>query len=401
MARKFSLFLSLVPASALVPAIGLLLLLLLLTNSCQTRQSEDKASTLSNETAENLPAWALGPFEKQDAANPILGPLPHTTFRCPLRGEEVHWEEKDVFNPAAVVREGKVYLLYRAEDSVGRFNGTSRIGLAVSDDGITFTRQPQPVLYPDEDFMKKYEWEGGIEDPRVVETEEGRYLLTYSAYDGEVARLCVASSADLQTWQKHGPAFAKAAGGRFEKLWSKAGAIVSRREGSRLVATRINGKYWMYWGDTNMFLATSDDLLDWTPVEEAEGKLLAVFSPRPGQFDSRLVESGPPAMLTDKGILLIYNSMNLSQAEGGSPDLPEGTYTAGQALMQADNPARLVSRTEGYFMRPEKDYELTGQVGNVVFLEGLVYHQGKWFMYYGTADSKIAVAVHEPVQGAR
>lgn len=378
----------------------LLLLLLLLSASCNSRINEDQTASQSAEgTAApepTQPEWVLGPFEKLDAANPILGPLPHTTFRCPVSGKEVHWEEKDVFNPAAVVHDDKVYLLYRAEDSVGRYNGTSRIGLAISDDGITFTRQPKPVLYPDNDFMKKYEWEGGIEDPRVVETEDGRYVLTYSAYDGKTARLCVASSADLQTWQKHGLAFGKAQNGKHTGLWSKSGAIVSRREGSRMIATRINGKYWMYWGDTQMFLASSDNLIDWTPAEGPDGKLLAVFGPRPGQFDSRLVEPGPPALMTEKGIVLIYNSMNLPHAEGGTPDLPEGTYTAGQALMQSDNPAKLIARTGTFFLRPEKDYEITGQVGNVVFLEGLAFHRNSWFIYYGTADSKIAVARHVP-----
>jgi predicted GH43/DUF377 family glycosyl hydrolase len=376
------------------PARLLLLLPLLLAAACGLRVQEDNAGNQSAEAATGQQEWVLGPFEKLDAANPVLGPLPTSTFFCPVRGEEVQWEEKDVFNPAAVVRDGKVYLLYRAEDSVGRYNGTSRIGLAISEDGISFSRQPKPVLYPENDFMKKYEWEGGIEDPRVVETEDGLYMLTYSAYDGQIARLCVASSPDLQNWEKHGLAFGKARNGKHENLWSKAGSIVSRREGSRQLATRINGKYWMYWGDTDIFLASSDNLIDWTPVENPDGNMLAVFGPRPNSFDSRLVEAGPPALLTDKGILLIYNSMNLPHREGGTPDLPEGTYTAGQALMKADNPAQLIARTDTYFLRPEREYEITGQVGNVVFLEGLAFHNSKWFLYYGTADSKIAVARH-------
>jgi predicted GH43/DUF377 family glycosyl hydrolase len=168
---------------------------------------------------------------------------------------------------------------------------------------------------------------------------------------------------------------------------------VARRDGSRFVAARINGKYWMYWGDTNIFVATSDNLLDWTPLEE-KGQLVAAFGPRKAMFDSRLVEPGPAAMLTDNGILLIYNSMNLDK--GGDPQLPPGTYTAGQILLDPQNPARVLDRTDHYFMRPDKDYEITGQVGNVVFLEGLVNFKGKWLLYYGTADSKIAVASYDP-----
>jgi len=137
-----------------------------------------------------LEAWMLGPFERHGA--PVLGPRKEAVFRCPVRNADVRWEEKDVFNPAAVVREGKVHLLYRAEDAVGRFAGTSRIGLATSADGISFERRPEPVLFPDDDFMMPYEWEGGCEDPRVVEREDGTYVMTYTAFDGTTARLAVA-----------------------------------------------------------------------------------------------------------------------------------------------------------------------------------------------------------------
>jgi predicted GH43/DUF377 family glycosyl hydrolase len=366
--------------------------------SCRPKQEKKPAGKAAGEVTQTPTgaageAWTLGPFIKQDAVNPIMGPLATTRFYCPVRKDSVNWEEKDVFNPTAVVREGKVYLLYRAEDKIGKYAGTSRLGLAESSDGLTFKRMPKPVLYPDNDFMKPYEWEGGCEDPRIVETEAGTYVLTYTTYDGKTARLCAATSTDLKTWKKHGLVFGKAYSGKYKDTWSKSGAIVARRDGSRFVAARINGKYWMYWGDTNIFVATSDNLLDWTPLEE-KGQLVAAFGPRKAMFDSRLVEPGPAAMLTDNGILLIYNSMNLDK--GGDPQLPPGTYTAGQILLDPQNPARVLDRTDHYFMRPDKDYEITGQVGNVVFLEGLVNFKGKWLLYYGTADSKIAVASYDP-----
>ncbi|MBD0255696.1 MAG: glycosidase [Cytophagales bacterium] len=342
------------------------------------------------------PAWALGPFTKQDAANPVLTPLGTTTFLCPIRGDTVRWEAKDVFNPAAVVRAGKIYLLYRAEDTVGKYAGTSRLGLAESSDGLHFTRGPKPVFYPARDAMRGYEWEGGCEDPRVVEAPDGRYVLTYTAYDGKTARLCVATSPDLRTWQKHGLAFEKAGGGKYKDLWSKSGAILCTRQGDRVVATAVNGTYWMYWGDTHMYAATSPDLIHWTPVTDAAGGLSPVFGPRPGHFDSRLVEPGPFALLEKEGIVLIYNSMNLDKNQAGYyAGLPPGTYTAGQVLLDAQNPARVLDRTGTYFMKPDKPYEMTGQVNHVVFVEGLAHHQNRWFLYYGTADSKIAVAVAE------
>lgn len=311
-------------------------------------------------------------------------------FFDPLRREPVKWEEKDVFNPAIAVKKGKLYMLYRAQDKVGRPAGTSRIGLAVSDDGYHFTRRPAPVLYPAEDAQKKLEWEGGCEDPRIVQDERGVYYMTYTAYDGQTARLLVATSADLVHWAKHGSAFGDAYNGKYSRSWSKSGSIVSRYIGGRIVATRLNGKYWMYWGDKDIWAATSDDLIHWTPVETASA-LQVVVAPRPGHWDSRLVESGPPAMITKDGILLIYNGMN--RRADGDTSLPEGTYGGGQVLLAKDDPTKVLRRLEHNFIRPDKPYEITGQVNQVCFLEGLADFKGKWLLYYGTADSRIAVAV--------
>lgn len=366
---------------------------IILSVSACFAQGKKEADKIISKSASVPEKWTLQPFVKQDAHNPCLTPLATTTFMCPVKKETVNWEEKDVYNPAAIVRDGKIYLLYRAEDKFGNNRHTSRIGLASSSDGVTFTRQAKPVFYPGNDAMKVYEWEGGCEDPRVVEDEKGTYFMTYTAYDGKLARLCVASSPDLVKWQKHGLAFAKASD-TYKDLWSKSGSIVCRREGSRIVATRINGLYWMYWGDTKLFVAISENLVDWKPLKGNDNQLTALMEPRDGKFDSDLVEPGPPALLTKDGILLIYNSRN--KETSGDPSLPSFTYAAGQVLIDPKNPAKVLQRSQSYFMRPEKDYEINGQVGNVCFVEGLVFYKNKWFLYYGTADSKIAVAVHEP-----
>ncbi|GGA99728.1 glycoside hydrolase family 130 protein [Puia dinghuensis] len=354
----------------------------------------------------DVPSWALLPFSKADKMNPVLQPGTGR-FTDPIRGQSVAWEAKDVFNPAVIVRGGKLCLLYRAQDKVGHPAGTSRIGLAESTDGFHFTRQPAPVLYPENDAWKKYEWEGGCEDPRVVEDEKGVYYMTYTAYDGNIARLMVATCADgsLRHWTKHGPAFAKAYGGKYIDKWSKSGSIVSRYVDGHILAARISGKFWMYWGDQFIWAATSDNLIDWTPVEKSPGEadpvvlkgqalnmqqLKIVIPTRSRRFDSDLVESGPPAMLTGKGILLLYNSRNIPAI--GDPTLPEGTYTASQVLLDSKNPTHILHRLDQYFMRPDKPYELTGQVNAVCFIEGLARFHQKWFLYYGTADSKIAVA---------
>ena len=247
-------------------------------------------------------------------------------FIDPIRQQQIFWEEKDVFNPAIVVRNDTVYMLYRAQDKIGLPGGTSRIGLAYSTDAVHFTRLATPVLYPDKDAYQQYEWEGGCEDPRIIEDDKGMYYMTYTAFDGKTARLMVAVSNDLLHWTKQGPAFATAYEGRYLNAWSKSGSIVSRYTKGKIIATKIHSKYWMYWGDKFIYAATSDDLVHWTPVEMDAGeqpsaplkgeakqtpRLKIVVATRDGKFDCDLVESGPPAMLTDSGILLIYNSRNI------------------------------------------------------------------------------------------
>jgi predicted GH43/DUF377 family glycosyl hydrolase len=364
---------------------------------------------------EALEGWMLGPFVRHGP--PVLSPRADTVFHCPVRNADVRWEEKDVFNPAAVVREGKVHLLYRAEDAVGRSAGTSRIGLATSEDGVVFERRPEPVLYPDDDFMMPYEWEGGCEDPRVVEREDGMYVLTYTAFDGATARLAVATSRDLVHWTKNGLAFGRAAGGRFTDLWSKSGAIVCARvDPSRLVAVRIDGRYWMYWGESDIFAATSENLVDWTPVEredvlvkkltplgaggyrvETPGTRTSfevVVSTRRGRFDSGLVEPGPPALVTSRGILFLHNAAN--DRAHGDRTLPDGAYAGGQVLLDPADPTVVLARATEPFFRPESSAETTGQTPNVAFLESLVFFQGRWLLYYGMADSRIGLAEYRP-----
>ena len=343
-------------------------------------------------------SWMFGPFEKPRDVNPVIAPSPTATLRSPITDSLVQWEAYATFNPAAVVRNGRMFMLYRAEDATGvtQIGGhTSRLGLAESSDGLRFTRRPQPVLQPERDAQARYEWTGGTEDPRVVEAEDGRDVLTYTQWNGDVPRLAVATSTDLVTWRKHGPAFATAANGKFLRTESKSGAILCRVLGDRLVATKVNGKYWMYYNVPDVQIATSDDLIAWTPLQDADGRALKVLSPRPGYFDSWLVEAGPPAILTDRGIVLLYNAGNLGTH--GDPALPARVYTGGQALFDAANPMRLLDRTDTPFIRPTEAYEKTGQyVEGTTFVEALVPFRGQWFLYYGTADSRVGVAVWTP-----
>lgn len=342
--------------------------------------------------------WTLGPFVRPAGINPVILPDPSSTFIDPMSGQRLAWEASDTFNPAAIRRKNKIYVLYRAEDRSGQGIGkrTSRLGMAVSKDGLRMKRRKTPVFYPADDSQKEFEWPGGCEDPRIAVTPEGLYVMFYTQWNRDVPRLAVATSKNLTTWTKHGPAFRQAYGGKFKDLASKSASIVTKLEKGRLVITRVNGQYLMYWGERFMNIATSTDLVNWTPSVDVKGELTAALLTRPNHFDSDLTECGPPALLTDKGILVLYNGKNKPGA-GRDTAYTANTYAAGQVLFDAKEPGRVIARLDKPFFVPTEPFEKSGQYpAGTVFVEGLVYHKNKWFLYYGCADSRVAVAVYDP-----
>lgn len=285
------------------------------------------------------------------ADDPILRPRPGS------------FESAGVFNPAVIMRGDEFVMLYRAQDAAG----TSRLGMATSRDGIHFARRSEPVLAPEE----SYERGGGVEDPRLVKTGQ-TYFLTYTGYNRRDAQLCLAQSRDLVRWERCGiilPAYQ----GRWNVGWTKAGAVLSRQ---------IGGKYWMYYqGEERerpgqVGVVCSSDLLHWTePVGHP------VLRTRPGEFDAKYVEPGPPPVLVREGILLIYNAAD-----------DRNVFATGWALFDRSRPTRLLARSAEPIFRVEEPWEKVGQVPNVVFVEGMVRHREWWLFYYGAADKYVAVA---------
>jgi predicted GH43/DUF377 family glycosyl hydrolase len=299
------------------------------------------------------PSYAppFGTWTRLNGGAPILQP----------RGSG--FEARGTFNPA-VVRHGAGFVMfYRAQDA----NGVSTLGRARSDDGIRFAREDKPALVPE----AAYEKGGGVEDPRLTRID-GLWYLTYTAYNGKDAQLALATSPDLQRFDRRG-VIMPANTGRWNVHWTKSGAILPER---------VNGKYWMYYmadpagAYDQTGVAWSTDLTSWN--EALDGPVLPR---RPGRFDSRVVEPGPPPILTDDGILLVYN---------GADD--QLVYRVGWALFDRTDPTRLVARSEGPVFSPERAWELQGQVPRVVFVEGLVRDGARWFFYYGAADTAIGVA---------
>jgi len=345
-----------------------------------------------------LPDWAFGGFVRPKGVNPVISPDSTSLFMDPMSKKMVDWESNDTFNPAATMKDGKIVVLYRAEDKLGRAIGkrTSRIGYAESTDGIKFKHRKEPVLYPAEDSQKGNEWPGGCEDPRVAVTADGLYVIFYTQWNQDKARVGVATSRDLLKWEKHGPAFLKAYNGKFNEIWSKSASILTKLVGDKQVIAKVNGKYWLYFGEANVNVATSTDLTNWEPVVDKDQNLLNLISPRKGFFDSNLTECGPPAILTDKGIVLLYNGKN-DKGEDGDKRFTPNSYCAGQVLFDKNDPTKLLARMDVPFFRPMESFEKSGQYeAGTVFIEGMVYFKKKWLLYYGCADSRVGVAVYDP-----
>jgi predicted GH43/DUF377 family glycosyl hydrolase len=306
------------------------------------------------------------------AGNPVVSPDPASA-----------WESGATFNPGAVrAADGQVYLLYRAiadgytpfPDRPGYDNYISTVGCAVSEDGKHFTRRPEPVLVPSED-MDPY----GCEDLRVNPfTENGKttYLLTYTAlfrpaWSENSGRIGLAQTDDFKTFTKLGVIGPDAP--------DKDAVIFPERVGGKIMLLhRIS---------PTMQLAAFDDLEQLlNPPDgyweehmrdlDAHTVMSAVFD-----WEGEKIGGGCPPIKTDEGWLLIYHGVDQNHV-----------YRAGLALLDLENPARVIARSPQPILEPEADYERVGDVPNVVFPQGVAVLDGVMYVYYGGADKVCGLA---------
>lgn len=263
------------------------------------------------------------------------------------------FERDRVYNPTVIVEEDKIYMIYRAE---GAGTGTGTFGLAESKDGLTFARyENNPIFVAENDFEKK-----GCEDPRVIKIDGTYYLFYVGNSNKTPGKICLAISKNLVNWDKYGPILQPKQD--WESKQIKAPAPVPQK---------INGKYWVYYqGErkawrTKMGLAYSDDLIHWAQASDKP-----VMQPREGYFDSWGVEPGV-SVIIDEGILLVYNGWG-----GDSTNINK----TGWALFNKEDPTKLITRCSLPIISLPNDH---------VFAEGLIKFKGKWYLYYGAADSRI------------
>jgi predicted GH43/DUF377 family glycosyl hydrolase len=280
---------------------------------------------------------------KRFLKNPILRPK-----------RENDWESKLVFNPAALYDNGLFHLLYRA---VGEDN-ISRIGYAVSSNGYEFFRLDKPVFTPMGILESK-----GCEDPRLVSLE-GKFYMTYTAYSMKGVRVSLASTRNFIQWERYGVVLPD-----------------MENKDAVLFPEKIGGKYVMLHRPMDpprsIWIAYSNDLVRW-------GDFKKVMAPIEGKWDGVGIGSASPPVRTEKGWLLIYHGID-----------KDGVYRLGAALLDLEDPSRVIGRHPEPILEPEEDYELRGEVREVVFGCGICEVEEKYFIYYGAADKVICGATAE------
>jgi predicted GH43/DUF377 family glycosyl hydrolase len=296
---------------------------------------------------------------------------------------------KKVYNCTAIKYQAKYFMFLRG---VGD-DWISRIFLATSLDGLSFTINQEPVIAPEHDWEQR-----GCEDPRITFLNE-RFWLTYTAYDGTTARAAMASSNNLYDWEKHNLLFPELQYPQRENLptdWSKAAAIFPEK---------INNHYFLLFGDNHIWSATSSNILDW------QSNPTPVISARKGFFDAAYVEMGPAPIKTDKGWLILYHGVDQFS--------DKRTYRLGAALLSLDNPFDIIWRCTKPILEPSEPYEISGLSDLIpggyatlrslsdnditdmseknilpksVFCCGVIEANNSLRLYYAAADTRICTA---------
>jgi Domain of unknown function (DUF377). len=292
---------------------------------------------------------------KRLSDNPVLLPI-----------KEHEWEREAVFNAAVIYENNKFHLFYRAsnnkfilntEKPEENYKFVSSIGYAVSEDGINFKRFDQPVLKGE---TPQEAW--GVEDPRITRIDNKYYIL-YTGFGGRSwldFRICMAWSDDLKNWEGHRV------------------VLDESNKDAALLPEKINGRYVLFHRRMpDIWVAYSDDLTVWYDHR-------IIMSPIPGTWESKKIGiAGPPVKMED-GWLLIYHGVD-----------ENNVYRLGAALLDLNDPSRVIARQREAILEPELDWEINGLVPNVVFSCGTVEVNGVYYVYYGAADTVIGVAVIE------
>lgn len=315
-----------------------------------------------------------------------------------LEKTNLPFENQGVFNPCVYQEADTVHMFYRAV----AIDQTSSIGYCRIKNGTTVQdRSPVPILVPEHEYEKK-----GVEDPRITKIADTYYMI-YVAYDGFNARLAYATSKDLRSFVKHGiispnmtyhdaallfntkmlktdyfvfAAYMQQSYGQKILLWEKDAFLMPRKfNGKYAMMHRILPDMQMIFFETFEELQTEDywrnhlvNLHKFVVIENTEW------------FEGRNIGGGCPAIQTPEGWLIIYHGVHETNKKR--------TYAMGAALLDIDNPLKLIAKLREPLLFPEEKWEVSGAVRNTVFPTAAICIDKHLYVYYGAADERIAVA---------
>ncbi len=278
-------------------------------------------------------------------ANPILLPDPLSD-----------WETYNVFNPSVIYHGGLFHMHYRAQG----LDYVSRIGYAVSVDGVHWNRLRRPVLEPASEQDAR-----GVEDPRVT-VLDGVYYMAYTAYGRSPANdfnitPMFARSENMITWERLGPLVTGED--------NKDHVLFPRQIGGRYAA--------LHRRPPQVWLAESEDLRTWPAA-----LMRPIFGPRPDNgWDNKRVGGNGVPIETEHGWLMLYHAY-----------AADHVYRLGVCLLDLADPGRVIARPRQPIFEPQELWELRGDVPNVVFSCGNPVVNGQVYVYYGAADHVIGLA---------
>jgi len=291
---------------------------------------------------------------KRYEGNPILKPISKNL-----------WESVTVCNANVIYEKEKIHILYRAQGVRG---GVSRIGYASTRDGFKIEeRLSYPVLESEtgNDFESK-----GCEDPRITRIDDEFYVCytAYGDFPGMTRRI---SSIQIGIRKIKVEDF-------LNKRWKWSKPFYPfpgvDNKNAFIFPEKFKGKWVMYHRiPPHIWIAYSDDLINWSDLK-------IVMSPKE-EWEYFKLGSAGPAMKTDEGWLLIYHAADR-----------DVKYRLGVALIDPENPERIIRRGKRPILEPEEDYEKNGVVPDVVFSCGSVIIDDTVYLYYGGADTVLCVA---------
>lgn len=271
-------------------------------------------------------------------------------------------EPSEPYDPRVITLQGKVYL-----------TSLSHLRLARSSDGIHFTIDEKPFLFParmDESF--------GIEDARITYLE-GKYWITYTAVS------------------EHGPGVGLAVTTDFETVERVGMILPPPNKDVALFPQKINGKYTLLHrpmvsdiGKPSVWLAESIDGIHWGNHQflfGGRGNPGLDRANNPFSWEGGKIGTGPEPILTDEGWLVCYHGADETHA-----------YALALALLDKDDPSIVLDRSETPLLTPELSWEKEGFFPNVVFSNGWIKwpdgndKAGQIWVYYGAADSGVGLA---------